>query len=83
VEEDLPVRAAGSDILTEMSGRANFFTLPRFGWNDLSRNSHPFTESERCRGQLQDTRLKSSWASAHHCAATFSETALAWVKSKR
>jgi hypothetical protein len=57
VEEDFPVRAANNDILTETSPRPNFYSLPRFGWNDLSRNSHPFTESERWHGQLQDTPL--------------------------
>jgi hypothetical protein len=75
--------AGHNDILTEMAPRPHFLHFARFGWNDLSRNSHPFTESGRWHGQLQDTRLKNSWASAHHYAATFSETALAWVKSKR
>jgi hypothetical protein len=41
VEEDFPVTAGHNDILTEMLRRANFYSLPRFGWNDLSRNSHP------------------------------------------
>jgi hypothetical protein len=83
VEEDFPMGAGHSDILTETAHRPHFYTLPPFGWNDLSRNSHPFTESGRCRGQLQDTRLESSSAGAQHYAATFSETALACVKSKR
>jgi hypothetical protein len=44
VEQDFAMRAGESDIVTEMAPRPYFYRLPHFEENDLSRNSHPFTE---------------------------------------
>ena len=38
----------GSDILTQAAAPPNSYISSRFGSNDLSRNSHPFTEYRGC-----------------------------------
>jgi hypothetical protein len=95
VREDFPGRGGDSDIMSDMAPRPHFFCLPRFGENDPSTEFAPlhrrrcelnsgFTERRQARkGQLRDTRFYGPWANAQHYVATFSEIALAWVKSKR
>jgi hypothetical protein len=69
VEQDFPVGMGDSDMLTEMAPRPNFYSLPRSGWNGLSRNPHPFTKSsgrqhhERFRWTSSMKALRRVWPS--------------------
>jgi hypothetical protein len=57
------MRAGNDDILTEGCPRPSFYTLTRFGWNDLSRNSHPLTERSGRQDPLLYLKAKvSAWS---------------------
>ena len=56
MEEDSPMGARHSDILTDMAPRPHSCPLPHFGENDLSRNSSPFTECSGRQDSAQEDR---------------------------